>query len=132
MRVNAIDQLVLKTESNKELIKAICETYLSSQVHRKHCFADFIQGKGEGQVILLHGPPGTGKTLTAGKHAYYELFNFALMNTLESVADFTKRPLLTITAADLGHDPTTLEGNLLTFFRDATDWDAIVLLDEAD
>lgn len=28
--------------------------------------ADFIKGKGEGQIFLLHGPPGTGKTLTAG------------------------------------------------------------------
>ena len=51
---------------------------------------------------------------------------------IESVAEFTKRPLLAITAADLGHDPTILEKNLLTFFRDANDWEAIVLLDEAD
>jgi len=51
---------------------------------------------------------------------------------LESVAEFTKRPLLAITAADLGHEPTLLEQSLLTFFRDANDWGAIVLLDEAD
>lgn len=31
-------------------------------------FADYIKGKGEGQIVLLHGPPGTGKTLTAGMH----------------------------------------------------------------
>lgn len=48
--------------------------------------AEFIHGKGKGQIILLHGPPGTGtyvqinhhlpwmltatlaKTSTAGKH----------------------------------------------------------------
>ena len=29
--------------------------------------ADFIPGKGEGQIFLLHGPPGTGKTYTVGK-----------------------------------------------------------------
>jgi hypothetical protein len=51
---------------------------------------------------------------------------------LESVAEFTKRPLLAITAADLGHEPTQLEKSLLTFFRDANNWGAIVLLDEAD
>jgi hypothetical protein len=28
--------------------------------------ADFIKGKGEGQVFLLHGPPGVGKTCAAG------------------------------------------------------------------
>lgn len=60
-------------------------------------------------------PPGTGKTLTA-----------------ESVAEYTKRPLLSITAADLGHEPVELERNLLKFFRDANSWDAIVPLDEAD
>jgi hypothetical protein len=51
---------------------------------------------------------------------------------LESVAEYTKRPLLSITAADLGHEPVKLEQNLLRFFRNATNWDAIVLLDEAD
>lgn len=50
----------------------------------------------------------------------------------ESVAEYTKRPLLSITAADLGHEPELLEANLLRFFKNATTWDAIVLLDEAD
>jgi hypothetical protein len=40
--------------------------------------------------------------------------------------------LLSITAADLGHIPETLERNLLRYFKRARDWDAIVLLDEAD
>lgn len=31
--------------------------------------ADFVQGKGEGLTILLHGKPGVGKTYTAGKDA---------------------------------------------------------------
>lgn len=51
---------------------------------------------------------------------------------LVSVAEYTKRPLLSITAADLGHEPIELERNLLQFFKDADKWDAIVLLDEAD
>jgi hypothetical protein len=50
----------------------------------------------------------------------------------ESVAEYTKRPLLSITAADLGHEPEQLEGNLLRFFKNAAAWDAVVLLDEAD
>lgn len=28
--------------------------------------ADFVEGKGEGLTILLHGKPGVGKTYTAG------------------------------------------------------------------
>ncbi|KAG9200065.1 hypothetical protein G6514_007662 [Epicoccum nigrum] len=111
MADTAIDRLVMPS-GNKELIKAIARTYTDkSQLFK----ADFIYGKGEGQIILLHGPPGTGKTLTA-----------------ESVAEFTGRPLLNITAADLGHEPELLEKSLLQYFRRANDWDAIVLLDEAD
>ena len=66
INTHAIDKLVMKTESNKDLIKAICATYTSQAHGSKPYFADYIQGKGEGQVFLLHGPPGTGKTLTAG------------------------------------------------------------------
>ncbi|KAH8776082.1 hypothetical protein F5882DRAFT_359889 [Hyaloscypha sp. PMI_1271] len=112
---NAIDQLVMRPETNKDTIKAIVKTYADSSGQAELFSADFIHGKGEGQIFLLHGPPGTGKTLTA-----------------ESVAEYTKRPLLSITAADLGDDPFELEKNLLRFFKDANSWDAIVLLDEAD
>ncbi|CAI7655938.1 unnamed protein product [Penicillium glandicola] len=108
-----IDTLVLKPESNKQMIKAVCEIF--GGMYTQAFSSDFIQGKGEGQILLLHGPPGTGKTLTA-----------------ESVAEYTGRPLLSITAADLGHEPVPLERNLLRFFRDARNWNAIVLLDEAD
>lgn len=54
------------------------------------------------------------------------------MSTPESVAEYTRRPLLSINAADLGHEPDQLEARLLRFFRNANKWDAIVLLDEAD
>lgn len=40
--------------------------------------------------------------------------------------------MLSITAADLGHEPDSLEKKLLKYFQRATEWDAIVLLDEAD
>ncbi|KAI1774260.1 hypothetical protein F4818DRAFT_452329 [Hypoxylon cercidicola] len=112
---DAIDRLVMRPEANKDTIKAIVQTYTDVHSQAELFSADFIHGKGEGQIFLLHGPPGTGKTLTA-----------------ESVAEFTKRPLLSITAADLGHEPVELEKNLLRFFKDANNWDAVVLLDEAD
>ncbi|XDG05324.1 hypothetical protein ABKA04_004939 [Annulohypoxylon sp. FPYF3050] len=112
---DAIGQLVMRPQSNKDTIKAIVQTYTNTGSQAELFSADFIHGKGEGQIFLLHGPPGTGKTLTA-----------------ESVAEYTKRPLLSITAADLGHEPVELEKNLLRFFKDANNWDAIVLLDEAD
>jgi SpoVK/Ycf46/Vps4 family AAA+-type ATPase len=43
---------------SKDTIKAIVKTYTDREDHRFR--ADFIHGKGEGQIILLHGPPGTG------------------------------------------------------------------------
>ncbi|KAH6677011.1 ATPase [Plectosphaerella plurivora] len=76
---------------------------------------DVIPGKGQGLVVLLSGPPGTGKTLTA-----------------EAVADRTKRPLFYLQAEDLGISAATLGANIKRVFEMATDWDAVVLLDEAD
>jgi Cdc6-like AAA superfamily ATPase len=64
---DAIDELVLRPEKNKDIIKAIARTYTESKSQEDLFSIDFIRGKGEGQIFLLHGPPGTGKTLTAGK-----------------------------------------------------------------
>ena len=67
---HAIDRLVMKSSINKSVIKALCKAYATPDAHHKAFYADDIQGKGEGQIILLHGPPGTGKTLTAGMSKY--------------------------------------------------------------
>jgi len=64
----AIDRLVMNQQS-KDIIKAIAKTYTFSRESGRFS-ADFILGKGEGQIILLHGPPGTGKTFTAGMYHY--------------------------------------------------------------
>lgn len=61
---DAINRLVMD-EANKAVIKAIARTYTEDKAGARFK-ADFIYGKGEGQILLLHGPPGTGKTLTAG------------------------------------------------------------------
>jgi SpoVK/Ycf46/Vps4 family AAA+-type ATPase len=74
-----------------------------------------IVGKGQGLIVLLSGPPGTGKTLTA-----------------EAVADHTHRPLFHLQAEDLGINAESLGENLKKVFAMATDWDAVILLDEAD
>jgi DNA polymerase III delta prime subunit len=64
MANTAIQRLVMD-DKTKDMIKAIARTYTDGQKSDRF-HADFIHGKGEGQIILLHGPPGTGKTLTAG------------------------------------------------------------------
>jgi hypothetical protein len=48
------------------------------------------------------------------------------------VADYTRRPLYTISSGDLGVDPAGVERTLLDSLEVAAHWNAIVLLDEAD
>jgi hypothetical protein len=76
---------------------------------------DVIKGKGKGLVVLLHGPPGVGKTLSA-----------------ESLAVLTDKPLYSVSMADIGLSPRTVESNLRRIFDLATHWKAILLFDEAD
>ena len=65
--------------------------------------------------MLLSGPPGTGKTLMA-----------------EAVADRTHRPLFYLQAEDLGINAAVLGANIKKVFEMATEWEAVILLDEAD
>lgn len=68
---NAIDHLVMDPD-NKKTIKSIVKTYTDNDADNLFS-ADFIQGKGEGQIFLLHKPPGTGKMMTAGR---WDVFSF--------------------------------------------------------
>ncbi|KAJ4362286.1 hypothetical protein N0V83_010379 [Neocucurbitaria cava] len=77
--------------------------------------ADYIEDKGKGLVVLLHGKPGVGKTYTA-----------------ECIAHSMQRPLLSITCADIGVDPPEVEKKLRRWFKIARVWDAVLLIDEAD
>ncbi|EEQ31888.1 conserved hypothetical protein [Microsporum canis CBS 113480] len=69
----------------------------------------------QGLNILLSGPPGTGKTLTA-----------------EAVADRCRKPLYYLQAEDLGIQAAELGGNIKKVFDLALEWNAVILLDEAD
>jgi hypothetical protein len=69
-----IDKLVMDAARIKTL-KALAGSYIREDKHGIKSTlppwsADFIQGKGQGQIILLHGKPGVGKTCTAGKGEY--------------------------------------------------------------
>ncbi|KAI9163968.1 ATPase family AAA domain-containing protein [Paramyrothecium foliicola] len=130
-------RLVMK-ESTKQLIKSLTQSYIRehgdttasaktftrvTQVHKARTqkkvdsawSADFIEGKGEGLTILLHGRPGVGKTYTA-----------------ECIAEHTGRPLLSLTCSDIGVKPEVIEDNLRKWFKLAENWGTIMLIDEAD
>jgi SpoVK/Ycf46/Vps4 family AAA+-type ATPase len=101
-------------EEQKDLVLSFVENHQSTRAAGMD-MDDVIKGKGQGLILLLSGPPGSGKTLTA-----------------EAVADKTRRPLYYLQAEDLGVNAACLGANLKKVFELATEWDAVILLDEAD
>ncbi|KAF8865079.1 P-loop containing nucleoside triphosphate hydrolase protein [Acephala macrosclerotiorum] len=106
----AFDHLVIP-EDQKSLIL----TFVQKHHETDRSGDDVIAGKGQGLTILLSGPPGTGKTLTA-----------------ESVADKLQRPLYQLCAEELGTNVSTIGRHLAKTLELAEEWNAILLLDEAD
>ncbi|KAG9109876.1 hypothetical protein FRC07_008250, partial [Ceratobasidium sp. 392] len=107
----AFDQLVLKKEY-KKMIKALVETHAGQE---DGLAKDIIAGKGGGMVMVLHGKPGTGKTLTA-----------------EAVSEHLKCPLYTVSSGELGIQASQLEKQLKDILEMTAEWNAVVLIDEAD
>ncbi|KAF8849072.1 P-loop containing nucleoside triphosphate hydrolase protein [Acephala macrosclerotiorum] len=99
-----------------EGLKKMLSSLVKLQVEKTAQFDDLIVGKGKGLIILLHGAPGVGKTFTA-----------------ESIADYSERPLYTLSKSDFGNYPFATSDKLLSSsLARASKWNSIVLLDEAD
>ena len=120
---NALDHLCLAddedSDSTKRMIQSLVVAHtLRGEGKRRETpdqLQDFVEGKGQGLVILLHGTSGVGKTLT-----------------VETIAKATGKPLLKVSVADIGTDVTKVEQKLDMMFQLATAWEAILLFDEAD
>ncbi|KAJ4232954.1 hypothetical protein NW757_013739 [Fusarium falciforme] len=113
----AIDSLVMPNE-RLNMIKALIQKFTNTEpgkAPQRAWAADFIENKGEGQIFLLHRGPGVGKTYTA-----------------ECIAEYTERPLLSLTCGDIGTDEVKMEVQLSKWFRLAEKWGAVMLIDEAD
>lgn len=106
----AFEKLVLPS-GEKELAWAFVENKSMSTSD----FDDFILDKGRGLIILMFGPPGVGKTFTA-----------------EAVADRSRVPLYSMSAGDLGIQPSEVEKALERALELCRMWNAMLLLDEAD
>jgi hypothetical protein len=108
----AFENLVMNPK-DLELLKALGS--LTPSTSKGVQQADFIDGKGSGKVVLLHGPPGVGKSFT-----------------VECLARDLGKPLLALTVADIGTDQSTIEEKLSGWLDLAQRWNAIVLINEAD
>jgi hypothetical protein len=63
------DNLVLPKRIKDTLQTLASHNNRTEGVAGRSFTADFIRGKGEGQVWLLHGNPGVGKTCAAGERS---------------------------------------------------------------
>jgi MoxR-like ATPase len=99
-------------EKKNELVKALVTFHIETDRTIK---TDFMDGKVEGLIMLLHGGPGTGKTLTA-----------------ESIAELVQRPLYRVTCGDFEIDAESVEKYLESVLFIESTWNCVVLLDEAD
>ncbi|KAH7027744.1 P-loop containing nucleoside triphosphate hydrolase protein, partial [Microdochium trichocladiopsis] len=106
--------LVLDDEI-KMTVKALIGKFASVQGRVSPWPNDFVRNKGQGRIFLLHGSPGVGKTCTA-----------------EATAELARRPLISLTAGDLGRHGQGVERSLDYFLKLGERFGAIVLLDEAD
>ncbi|KAL7935703.1 P-loop containing nucleoside triphosphate hydrolase protein [Trichoderma chlorosporum] len=109
---NAMDHLVLDPKKKNMLTRLV---RYHSHRHGRNGEKDLIAGKGQSLAILLHGPPGVGKTLTA-----------------ESTAETMKKPLVSLSIGEMVWNESNLQSKLETEFKRAKNWDAVLLLDEAD
>ncbi|KAI0882066.1 P-loop containing nucleoside triphosphate hydrolase protein [Annulohypoxylon maeteangense] len=109
---DALKNLIIPDE-DRRVLTAVTRKHINSKA--SPLFSDFIHGKGEGLILLLHGPPGTGKTFT-----------------VECISEYTCRPLLSLTVGDIGTKEEQMESRLSDWFNLATRWEAVLLIDEAD
>ncbi|KAI9774036.1 MAG: hypothetical protein M1839_001921 [Geoglossum umbratile] len=128
-----IDNCLVMEAKTKNMIKAIVRSYTIKKEGTQSWSADFVQNKGEGQIFLLHGRPGVGKTCTAGTYSHeHNVGAQAILIETECVAEYTHRPLLSLTCGDIGTKVEVVERKLTYYFKLAELWGAILLLDEAD
>ncbi|KIX03687.1 uncharacterized protein Z518_07240 [Rhinocladiella mackenziei CBS 650.93] len=109
-----IDHVVVLDDAIKESLKLDILTYLEKRNRYYNESSDII-GHLPGLVLHFHGPRGVGKTLTA-----------------EALAEYSQRPLLFLSLAELGLGSSTFNRNLSETMNLSARWGAILVIAEAD
>jgi len=107
---HAFDRLVVKPEI-KDLLGAV----VTSVKAPEELFSNDAAQKEESLVLVFHGAPGTGKSFAAA-----------------SIAETARRPLYRISCSDIGTDVAAAERYLKSILHITTQWQCVVLLDDAD
>lgn len=95
-------------ENQKDMLRCLVQAF-----HSATFTAERERSKAEGLVINLCGPSGVGKT-----------------RTTELISEYLKRPLYKLTIGQLGDYAGSFENNLEVTFNVATQWGAVLLIDE--
>ncbi|KAK5110406.1 hypothetical protein LTR85_001270 [Meristemomyces frigidus] len=87
-----ITSLVM-SEKRIKLLKGLTQSFMRQDMNQANgsseaWTADFVKGKGNSQIFLLHGPPGVGKTYTAGFLRAIEFYEGILFLTTNRVGVF--------------------------------------------
>ena len=128
---DALDDLVLPRR-HKLLLKALCDSRKVEGLHGSmgSLDQDRLKTKEGSRVVLLHGFQGTGKAFTVGMYGILTLRD-SVLHLKECVANYNRCPLIKLTARDLASEARVVDETLRKYFKLASSWGAIVLLDQA-
>jgi hypothetical protein len=118
-------------EDRKTMIKGLVYKFTDpkfASANKKQVWAaDYIKGKGDGQIFLLYGRSVLIRLLL---HQTTSQRSTLTPNRMH--CGVTGRPLLALTCGDIGTDDDSIEKKLQVWLKLARRWGAVMLIDEAD
>ncbi|KAI1411098.1 P-loop containing nucleoside triphosphate hydrolase protein [Hypoxylon sp. FL1857] len=125
----ALKNLIIP-EEDRRILTAVTRKHIGSKP--SPLFTDFIHGKGEGLILLLHGKSSIHYSPLRLAYPNLHRPTGHRKDIYQCIAEYTRRPLLSLTVADIGTKEELMETRLSDWFSLATKWEAVLLIDEAD
>lgn len=126
-------RLILADEDTKNLLFDLVRCHVSSEAQGNDdkkllSVDDIVPGKGKGLVILLYGNYNSGHYLVSAANKDIGPPGVGKSSTAETIAVAARKPLFSISVADVGTKAKHVESNLSKIFSLATYWKAILLM----